>query len=120
MANRKSIVFINGFQQEIADTDRLVNSGNVVRQGTAPSSPAGGDLWFDTSGSGELKVYDGSSSWDSIGGGSSSSSPIAENNQTFSTSYSITANKNGVSVGPITVSNGVAVTVPGGAVWATL
>lgn len=119
MANRYSIVYVNGFQQEIAATDRLINSGHVVRQATAPTSPVGGDLWFDTSASGELKVYDGTSAWDAIGGGGSSG-PITENDQTISSSYSITANKNGFSVGPITINNSITVTVPDLATWATL
>jgi hypothetical protein len=120
MANRYSIVYVNGFPQEISATDRLHNSGNVTRASSAPSSPQAGDLWFDTSGDGELKVYDGSSSWDSVGGGSAAATPILENNQVISSSYSMTANMHGVSVGPLTANSGVVVTIPDGAVWVTL
>ena len=122
MANRYSIVYVNGFPQEISSTDRLHNSGNVVRAGSAPSSPQAGDLWFDTSGSGTLKVYDGTSTWDDAidGGTTYSPPPISENNQTISTNYSMTANKNGLSVGPVAVNNAVTVTVPNGATWVTL
>ena len=40
-----------------------------------------------------------------------------ENDQTVTTNYTITANKNAMSAGPITVNNGVTVTVPSGATW---
>jgi hypothetical protein len=122
MAQRYAIVYVNGLPRELPAADRLSNSGNVTRASSAPASPQAGDLWFDTTGDGTLKVYDGSSSWDDAvaGGTPYAPPPISENNQTISTSYSITANKNGVSVGPITVSNNVVVTVPDGAVWATL
>jgi hypothetical protein len=122
MANRYSIIYVDGFPQEISATDRLHHSGNVVRASSAPASPQAGDLWFDTSGGGTLKVYDGSSSWDDAveGGTTYTPPPISENKQTISSSYSMTANKNGVSVGPITVNDEVVVTVPDGAVWATL
>ena len=122
MATRNAIVYVSGAPQEIASADRLKNSGNVARASSAPSSPQAGDLWFDTSGSGALKVYDGVSTWDNAitGGGSYTPPPIIENNQTISTSYSITVNKNGLSAGPVAVNNAVTVTVPGSATWVTL
>jgi hypothetical protein len=40
-----------------------------------------------------------------------------ENNQTVTTSYTISANRNAVTAGPITIANGATVTVPTGAVW---
>lgn len=40
-----------------------------------------------------------------------------ENGQTVTTSYTITANKNAMSAGPIVVNSGVVVTVPTGARW---
>lgn len=42
---------------------------------------------------------------------------IFENAQTISTNYAITAGKNGLSAGPITVGSGVVVTVPSGSRW---
>jgi hypothetical protein len=41
-----------------------------------------------------------------------------ENNQTVSTSYTIAANKNAISAGPITIADGITVTVPDGSEWA--
>ena len=40
-----------------------------------------------------------------------------ENAQTISSNYSITASKNAMTVGDITVNSGITVTVPSGARW---
>lgn len=40
-----------------------------------------------------------------------------ENDQTVTTNYTITTNKNAMSAGPITVNNGITVTVPNGSSW---
>jgi hypothetical protein len=40
-----------------------------------------------------------------------------ENNQTVAANYTITANKNAMSAGPVTVNNGITVTVPVGSAW---
>ena len=40
-----------------------------------------------------------------------------ENNQTVTTSYTLSTNKNAVTAGPITIANGATVTIPTGAVW---
>ena len=59
MADRKPIVYVNGYPEQLADGDRLNSIGVVTVSGSAPSSPKTGDLWFDTGGN-LLKVYDGS------------------------------------------------------------
>lgn len=43
--------------------------------------------------------------------------PIKLNGQTLSSSYAIPAGYNGLSVGPITIANGVTITVPDGSAW---
>jgi hypothetical protein len=43
--------------------------------------------------------------------------PIVENNPTISTSYAITTGTNAMSAGPITVADGVVITVTDGSVW---
>ena len=43
--------------------------------------------------------------------------PIAETNQTISSNYTLTAAKNGFSVGPVTINSGVTVTVGSGQRW---
>ena len=118
MATYNAIVYVSGAPQEIASADRLKNSGNVTRSGSAPGSPIVGDLWYDTTGLGDLKVYDGTSTWDSA-----CSTPAAtvgaftENLQTISTDSSVTASRNAISVGPITVSDTKSMTVPSGSTW---
>jgi hypothetical protein len=46
-----------------------------------------------------------------LGGGGGGSGVIAENQQTISSNYSVTSAYNGMSVGPVTINTGVAVTV---------
>lgn len=45
---------------------------------------------------------------------------LTENNATISTSYTITTGANAVSVGTVTLSSGVTVTVPSGSRWVVL
>ena len=40
-----------------------------------------------------------------------------ENDQTVTQNYTLTAGKNAMSAGPVTVNSGVTVTVPTGAAW---
>jgi len=40
-----------------------------------------------------------------------------ENDMVVTTNYTLTANKNAMSAGPVTINSGVTVTVPTGAVW---
>jgi hypothetical protein len=49
--------------------------------------------------------------------GGSNDQVFFENDQTVTTSYEITANKNAMSAGPITINSGVVVTVPSGSTW---
>jgi hypothetical protein len=78
-------------------------------------SPAAGYLrWNSTDGTAE--VYNGSS-WGSVGGGATGGGGDAvfvENDQTVTTNYTIPANKNAMSTGPVTVDTGVTVTVSSG------
>jgi hypothetical protein len=59
-----------------------------------------------------------------VGGGTGQafapSVPIYENTTTVTASYTITTSSNALSVGPITLSGGVAVTVPSGSRWVVL
>lgn len=47
----------------------------------------------------------------------SSETPIYENLQTITASYCITTGSNAMSAGPITVADGVTVTIPDGSAW---
>jgi hypothetical protein len=87
-----------------------------------PGTPQAGMLRFSTTSTG-FEGYDGSA-WGAIGGGAGGGATGAggdevfyENDQTVTTNYTLTTNKNAVSAGPVTVSGGVTVTVPSGAAW---
>ena len=61
----------------------------------------------------------GTLSWGTAGGatGGGTDDVFYENSQTVTTSYTLTASKNAMSAGPITINSGATVTVPSGASW---
>jgi len=63
--------------------------------------------------------YNGSA-WGSIGGGAAAGGAIYENTVTISSNYTLTTSTNGMSVGPISIASGVAVTIPSGQRWVVL
>jgi hypothetical protein len=67
-------------------------------------------------------VYDGTNFRLASGAGSGAvaGGAIYENTQSIASNYTITAGKNAFSVGPITVSSGVTVTVSSGSRWVVL
>jgi hypothetical protein len=42
---------------------------------------------------------------------------IVENDITLTTNYTIATGRNGMSAGPVTIDNGITITVPNGSVW---
>jgi hypothetical protein len=52
-----------------------------------------------------------------IAAGAGGDQVFQENDQTVTTSYSITAGRNAVTAGPVTINSGVTVTVPSGSSW---
>lgn len=83
-----------------------------------PASPSSGNMRYNTSTNG-FEGYNGTA-WGSIGGGASAGGAIYENTVTISSNYTLTSSTNGMSVGPITIASGVAVTVPSGQRWVVL
>ena len=79
--------------------------------GERPGSPAAGMFRYNSS-TGEFEGY--TSAWGSIGGGASAGGVIYENAVTISSDYTLSTNKNGMSVGPVTIGTGVTVTIPSG------
>ncbi len=73
----------------------------------------------DVAGKAVISDLNGDLSWGFAGGamGGSNDQVFFENDQTVTTSYSITANKNAMSAGPITIDSGAVVTVPSGSTW---
>ena len=82
-----------------------------------PGSPTSGNMRFNSDNNG-FEGYNGTA-WGSIGGASAGGA-IYENTLTISSNYSLTSGTNGLSVGPITIASGVAVTVPSGKRWLVL
>ena len=62
----------------------------------------------------------GTVTWTTPSTASGGTGIILENQQAISSNYTLTANYNGLSVGPVTIQNSIAVTVPNGAVWMIL
>lgn len=83
-----------------------------------PGSPTSGNMRYNTS-TNSFEGYNGTA-WGSIGGGASAGGAIYENTVTISSNYTLTSSTNGMSVGPITIASGVAVTVPSGQRWVVL
>lgn len=103
-------------------------SGNITFSSTgAITAPVGttgqrptaatGMLRFNSTG-GSFEGYNGSS-WSSLGGaqGGVGNPFVYENDITVTADYTITTGKNGMSAGPITIDDGVTVTVPDNSAW---
>ena len=81
-------------------------------------SPAAGYIRFNSDNV-KFEGYNGST-WTAVGGGATgggSDAVFIENGQAVTTNYTLTANNNAGSFGPITINSGVTVTVPSGQVW---
>ena len=90
----------------------------TTTQRNAIASPVAGLLIYNTTLS-VYQVYNGSI-WTSVGGGATGTGTDAifwENDKTITASYTITTNKNAMTAGPVTINDGVTVTVPDGSVW---
>lgn len=99
-----------------------VNATDAVKLpvGTAAQRPTGvaGYLRFNTT-SGQFEGYNGTA-WGTVGGGATGGAGNAafyENDTTITADYTITTGKNAMTAGPVTINNGVTVTVPNGSVW---
>ena len=81
-------------------------------------SAANGMIRYNTTTSG-YEGYSGSA-WGALGGGATggTNNPfVYENDKTVSQSYTLTADNNGMSAGPLTINNGVSIQVPSGLSW---
>jgi hypothetical protein len=113
----------------------LTVSGNISMTGTGvldipvgttgerPGSPSTGMFRYNST----LNQFEGykNTGWGEIGGGAgatggSTDEVFMENDQTVTTNYTLGSNKNAVSVGNLTVNNGVTITIPTNATWVVL
>ena len=96
----------------------------IIPNGTTAQrdgSPAAGYFRYNST-VGKFEGYNGTA-WGSVGGGATGAGGdevFVENGTTVTTSYTLTTNKNAVSVGAITINAGATVTVPSGARWVVL
>jgi hypothetical protein len=79
-------------------------------------TPAAGMIRYNTT-SGLFEGY--TTQWGGIGGASANGA-VYENAQSITENYTMSTNFNGESVGPITISSGVTVTIPSGSRWVVL
>jgi hypothetical protein len=85
-------------------------------QANRDASPAAGYFRFNTD-LGKFEGYSGSA-WGSVGGGATGGGAdevFVQNGQTMTSNYTIPADKNAMSTGPITINSGVTLTVSSGA-----
>jgi len=93
-------------------------------QAQRPGTPLTGMLRFNTD-LDSFEGYDGVE-WGEIGGGGGGATGggadkvFYENQQTVTADYTITANNNASSTGPLTIQTGVTVTVPSGSRWSII
>lgn len=80
-------------------------------------TPGTGYIRFNT----DTAQFEGyGAAWGSLGGGAKGSGTdqvFFENDQVVTTNYTITASKNAITAGPVTIANGAVVTIPSGSVW---
>jgi len=93
---------------------------NVGTTAERPADPEDGMVRFNST-TNKFEGYNGA--WGALGGGATgggSDSIFIENGQTVTTSYTIPATINAMSTGPITVNDGITVTIPDGSRWVIL
>ena len=117
--NSGTVTIADGANGNISVTPN--GSGKVVIDGIShPTADGSNGQALVTNGSGVLSfsTISGGGGGGATGGGSDE--VFYENDQVVTTNYSITASHNAMSVGPITINNGVTVTVPSGSRWVLL
>jgi hypothetical protein len=95
-------------------------SANIPVGSTAQrdGTPAQGYFRFNSS-TNQFEGYNGTA-WGAVGGGATggANNPVFyENDQTVTVNYTITTGKNAMTAGPVTIADGVNVTIPDGSTW---
>lgn len=106
-----------GFISTGSSTDALLMPAGTT--GERPGSPANGMIRYNSDDAQFEGYADGA--WGAIAGGGGEAGGVINTNLTTATeSYTFPAGTNGLSVGPITISDGVTVTVASGQRWIVL
>jgi hypothetical protein len=107
------------------DSDSAFDSTGAVKipVGTTAQRPAGADgkIRFNSD-TDKFEGYDGTA-WGQLGGGATGGGAdqvFVENGQNVTTNYTIPSTKNAMSTGPITVDDGVSVTISSGSRWVVI
>ena len=96
----------------------LIPKGTTAQR---PASPVNGEIRYNTD-TAQFEGYQGGA-WGQLGGGATGGGGdevFQENGVTVTTSYTLSTNKNALSVGPITINNGAVVTIPNTQRWVVL
>ena len=102
-------------EQTSAIGSAIIPSGDASER---DGSPAAGYFRFNVDVA-KFEGYNGTA-WGSVGGGATGGGgdeAFFENDVEVSANYTITTGKNAMSAGPMTIADGVTVTVPDGSVW---
>jgi len=113
-----SSVTISAASVAIPSAFTLSSTGAIkVPYGTTAQRPtaAVGQIRYNSTLS-EFETYNGTS-WVEFGGAGGATGAIFESSQSITANYTIATGKNGMSAGPITLADGVTVTVPSGSRW---
>lgn len=99
------------------DSDTGASQLPVGTTAQRPGAPVEG-MFRRNSETSSFEGYDGTN-WSGIGGASGGGGNpfVYENDITVTVNYTLTTNKNGMSAGPISIADGVSVTIPTGSTW---
>lgn len=93
----------------------IIPAGTTAQRDGTPSA---GYFRYNSS-TNSFEGYNGTA-WGAVGGGATggANNPVFyENDKTVSVTYTITTGKNAMTAGPITIQDGVSVTIPDGSTW---
>lgn len=117
--NRLKVYSGSAWLTAVVDTTTVVEKTSATGAAVMPAgttgqrdaAPANGYFRYNST----LASFEGyvAGAWGGVGG-AQAGGVIFENALTISANYTLTTNKNGLSVGPITIGSGVSVTIPSG------
>jgi hypothetical protein len=117
-------IMVESYKITTITSSGIVTAEAIRQLAAAPTTQSDGtplvegDVYYDTV-LDKMKVYNGSA-WTAVGGGATgggTDTVFFENGQTVNTNYTLTTGMNAGSFGPVTIANGVTVTIPDGQTW---